>query len=97
MIPFKKDVGIRDQLKAWQEREDAAPKDSELQGFPVAKSESQQNMLGQSSTNDGDSSLIQEDESLGDESILSTDAEDLVADIGDNQTFLRSGDLVELL
>ena len=96
-IPLKKVVGIRDQLRAWQEQEDAGPVDLELRAFPIAKSESQQNVLAQSSTSDGDSSLLGEDESLGDENILSTDAEDLIANIGDNQTFLRSGDLVELL
>ena len=97
-IPLKEDVGIRDQLRAWQEQEDdAGPVDLELRAFPIAKSESQQNVLAQSSTSDGDSFLLGEDESLGDENILSTDAEDLIANIGDNQTFLRSGDLVELL
>ena len=96
-IPLKKVARIRDQLRVWQEHEDAAPHDLELHGFPYGRCKSQHNMLGQSSTSDNDSSFLLEDDFLDDETTLNSDAEDLVTDIGDNQMFLRSGDLVELL
>lgn len=96
-IPIDTDVGIRDRLRAWQKQQNA---DSEVlmpSGFPDSKLESQQNLLAQSGTGDGNSPLVRDDELSQDELMLRMDAEDQVTDATDNQTFLRKGDLVELL
>jgi hypothetical protein len=96
-IPINNDVGVRDRLRAWQKQQNA---DSEIlmsSGFPDSKLKSQENLLAQSGTSDGENTLFRDDESSQDELMLRMDAEDQVTDATDDQTFLRKGDLVEFL
>ena len=89
-------MGIRDHLRAWQEQNNVNPDLSLAFSFPNSKSGSQQN-ISQSMSSDGNDSLIREDESLDDEFVLRFDAEDQATDVTGDETYLRKGDLVELL
>ncbi len=64
--------------------------------IPDSKFGSNQN-ISQSMSSDGNDSLTREDESFEDEIALRVDAEDQVTDVGGDETYLRKGDLVELL
>ena len=90
-------MGIRDHLRAWQEQHNAGLEVAMPYGFPDSKSESQLNILAQSGTSDGNNSLFRDDGSSENDFALEVDAENQVTDVSDHQSFLRKGDLVELL
>ena len=90
-------IGIRDKLRAWQKQLDTGPEVSTLHGFPASKSGSQQNLLGQAGTIDGLSSFVQDEDTSQNKFSFSTIVDDQVTDVDDDHTFLRQGDLVELL
>lgn len=95
-IPINKHLGVRDRLRAWQKQQNADLEILMPSGFPDSKLNSQQNLLAQSGTGDGENTLFRDDESQ-DELMLRMDAEDQIIDATDDQTFLRKGDLVEFL